>query len=422
MSRENLELLALRHFDGVATPDEREVLSRALARDPNLASWYIATAHREMIIAKILRTEPLQRIHVRPLLAWMMAAASIALVIGAWFWMAVPGTVNRVELCRLVSGSGELRRFGQAKPLTEGTIFFDQDEMTAATQGARLVYPDGSAVALDKGASIRLWDESGAKRVFLHRGAVHGDIVHQPAGKSMRLLTVQATAEIVGTRFSLSVETAKTRLDVEEGKVSLRSSNGAAVAVLTGHMATVTAGESPRLDSDVVYSTDYAAIPIGDETPNELVRLQETGGEVTAIMSQPGPVGTSTWKPEVCIEYYRLSSDNGTEQALFAIPENIEIRIRIKSERPGTWEISLRPTDRRFGNEHFSAGSFQAGPQWRDVVLRSVDFKPYMTEGATRGFLPGVRVARFGIYGFGTGNMFLDQFEVSSIRDVNLGQ
>jgi ferric-dicitrate binding protein FerR (iron transport regulator) len=420
MSRENLELLALRHLDGTATPDEREIFSRALSRDPSLARWYMATAHREVIIAKLLRTEPLERTRARPSWTWMAVAASIALVIGTWTWVANSGSVNGLELCRLVSGSGEVRRLGQVKPLTAGAVIYNHDEMTVTIHGARLAYPDGSAVTLDEGSSIRLWDESGAKRVRLDRGAVHGDIANQRTEKSMLLLTAHAAAEIVGTRFSLSVENAKTRLDVEEGKVSLCGSTGVAVPVLTGHWATVTAGQSPRLDCDVLYSADYATIPAGDKTPNELARLQEIDGEVTAIMSQPGPAGTPTWKPEVCIEYYRPSSDHGTEQAIFAIPEGVEIRIRIKSERPGTWDISLVPTNPRFRNEHFSAGNFEVGPQWREVVLRSADFMPYMTEGTTRNFIPGVQIARFGIYGFKTGKLFLDRLEVvSSDRNGN---
>jgi hypothetical protein len=63
-------------------------------------------------------------------------------------------------------------------------------------------------------------------------------VAHQRPFKSMVIATPQAEARVVGTRFSLSVTTNGTRLEVTEGKVRFtRASDGSAVKVTAGNYA-----------------------------------------------------------------------------------------------------------------------------------------------------------------------------------------
>ena len=170
------------------------------------------------------------------------------------------------------------------------------------------------------------------------------------------------------------------------------------------------------LPEGVVFFRDFDVISSGEESPNELIVLKEPKGEVTAMVSNPtgNKSRTSTFRPDSEIIFSRVFSSEAKAEALYTIPNDVEIRIRIKSEHPGKLSIGQVPTHPQFKMEHFYAEDFEVDGEWREVVVRSRDIYPYAKEGASRDFTSGIEIGAFVIYGFGTGTIYLDSFAVVS--------
>jgi hypothetical protein len=116
---------------------------------------------------------------------------------------------------------------------------------------ATLTYPDGTR--LDLAGRTRIWNESDnasvpaatstGLSVRLDQGSVVVNAVRQPEGRPMIVRTDGAEVEVLGTRFTLGVSNAATRLEVQEGRVRLtRRSDKKSVDVTAGHCAVAAAG------------------------------------------------------------------------------------------------------------------------------------------------------------------------------------
>jgi hypothetical protein len=180
---------------------------------------------------------------------------------------------------------------------------------------------------------------------------------------------------------------------------------------------TPVAASDMKQRSTRTFFQDFATLPSDEVTPNEFVRLSEDGGDITAIVSKPYTAGKSaTWRPDVHIEYY---VDRGPDDpnALFLVPEDMEIRIRIRAEQPGKWNPTLVPTLPQSVQDNFFADAREIDSQWQEVVFRSEELKSYLSaEAGGRTLSPGMGIRRIGIYGYGTGRLFIDRFEVASSR------
>jgi hypothetical protein len=167
--------------------------------------------------------------------------------------------------------------------------------------------------------------------------------------------------------------------------------------------------------STQIFFQDFAMLPLDEVTPNEFVRLREDNGDITAIVSQPYTADKSaTWRPDVHIDYY-VDRDPGDPKALFLVPDDMEVRIRIRAEQPGKWNPTLVPTLPQSDEDNFFANTVEIGVQWREFVFRTEDLKCYLSaEAGGRDLAPGVGIRRIGIYGYGTGRIFIDRFEVGS--------
>ena len=81
------------------------------------------------------------------------------------------------------------------------------------------------------------------KRVSLKQGVLAAQVSKQPAGEPMTFMTASAEARVLGTRLTLSVTPASTRLEVREGKIRVtRKDDGAAVDVAADHFIVVSKG------------------------------------------------------------------------------------------------------------------------------------------------------------------------------------
>ncbi len=96
---------------------------------------------------------------------------------------------------------------------------------------AVLAYEDGTRLVLGADTSLtQVLDRKGdARRIHLQQGVVAAQVARQAGGESLSFLTPTAEARVVGTRLTLLVSPASTRLEVKEGRVKLsrRGEDGA---------------------------------------------------------------------------------------------------------------------------------------------------------------------------------------------------
>ncbi len=107
-------------------------------------------------------------------------------------------------------------------------------------------YKDGTELRLEEKTLVEKLSDDG-RCVHLTRGAISATVRSQPPGLRFAVVTPQARAEVVGTRFAVSVGADATRLDVDEGRVRLwRLSDGESVEVGAGYTALAAPGWALR--------------------------------------------------------------------------------------------------------------------------------------------------------------------------------
>jgi ferric-dicitrate binding protein FerR (iron transport regulator) len=114
-----------------------------------------------------------------------------------------------------------------------------QGLVTSRDSSASFVFADGTRLDLSADATLREVVEVPQKQAQLAQGTLTADVVHQPSGAPMRLVTPTADLTILGTRFVVTAEAKATRLHVKEGLVRFaRRKDGASLDVISGHAAT----------------------------------------------------------------------------------------------------------------------------------------------------------------------------------------
>jgi hypothetical protein len=168
-----------------------------------------------------------------------------------------PPSVTAVTAARLDRVEGEVyvtTRAGRKAAAVGQDILAGEGVACAGAHGfAVLTFPDKSRLELSCGASVRdLHDIDPAarrgKRVFVEKGAVKADIAAQPKDRPLMVGSPQAELKVVGTTFRLTVDAdpkSATVLEVEEGKIELRTTAGKSVDVAAGRMAVAMPGAMP---------------------------------------------------------------------------------------------------------------------------------------------------------------------------------
>jgi hypothetical protein len=479
MMTSNPELLICGYLDSTATTDEIQELDALLTSDPDVRRDLILAAAQDAQISGLLRGEleswdtAAVSAPVRPMSAgsphaiqksfaqqylressktnWgsrvvAALAASLVLIAGGYWLLNRGGQTNRPEYVPSVSvmasiqsaeGSVEITRAERTAYAGAGAQIMAQDKVVASSNGrAEIKYgAEETTVRLLSGSTAKFWLQDNAKRINLDAGRLVCNVAKQPQGRPMRLITPNAEAKVLGTELELSVAGDSTELKVTTGNVLLtRLSDDQSVNVGAGQFATVAPGvefvahssqeqkpqESRKITrphGTTVFLREFGAILPDESTPNELVRLKEAGGEITAIVSVPWTPKSPTFRPDVYIDLTSIApSPAAGAEVLYTIPDNVEIRIRMKSEKRGKWSLTQMPSSREFDEEHFYSGEYEVGPEWQEFVIHSGDIKPYREEGhTTRDLLPGVAIRDFNILGYGTGRLYVDRYEVASL-------
>ena len=371
---------------------------------------------------------------------WLALAACLAIFIGLAFLLLRLSSPPTLAILLRKQAEITVERGERVLPCSKGQALLSGDVMNVGAGGeAVIVYKDATRLELGQNSRVTLGrKEEGERRgeegktgapgkwVELQNGILMGEIAKQPRGHPMIFQMPNARATVVGTRLQIAVAGDTTKVNVIEGRVQFAQNGQTGVQELAAGSTAEARGSSGNMqDADainpgnIVYFQEFETIHPGEETPNALVRLKEKNGDVTVIESVPCETeegfgkDTPIWKPDVVIT---LASAQPENNALYTIPEEVGIRIRIKSEKTGNWILTQFPTDLRFELEHFASENLPVDEGWREIVLRGRDIKPYRTHGLSRDFLSGTKIQRFKIFGFGTGKLFVDRFEIISLK------
>jgi ferric-dicitrate binding protein FerR (iron transport regulator) len=174
---------------------------------------------------------------------WAAAATCLALAVGLWVWCFGPAVGNPV-LAQIRGAGLTLERAGLPIPAASGTRLQSEDVLhTGSDVTAEIRFgPENTRMTLRPGTEVELKSLSSGKRFELRIGKVEASVARQRPYRPMILTTPQAEARVLGTRFTLTVSTNGTRLDVAEGKVRLtRTKDLHAVKVAGGHYAVAAA-------------------------------------------------------------------------------------------------------------------------------------------------------------------------------------
>ena len=176
---------------------------------------------------------------------------------------------RRPPVARVESASGALFLDGARKLEAQPGAWLPAGWglVTVGAQGrAVLAFDDRSSLEL-AGDSALLQVGSGpgrGKEAFLARGRLTAEVTPQPPGRPMLITTPQAQATVIGTRFTLTVDRAATRLDVVHGGVSIsRLGGGEATAVSASQYAVVADGAAGVVRADL---RGVAMMVVGDQS------------------------------------------------------------------------------------------------------------------------------------------------------------
>jgi hypothetical protein len=181
----------------------------------------------------------------------------------------------------VVSADGPVlvRRDGVERPVVQGLVVYDGEQITVPDEAsAVLALPDASRAELGPETSLWLHHEDAA--LELRGGFVAVNATHRPADRPLAIRTPGARAEVLGTRFTLGADDAKTHLRVAEGLVHLlRIGDGAAVDVPGGHRAVVADGDRAGLELRPSLPGTVLLIASYDRAPTDFVRFNRLVGD-----------------------------------------------------------------------------------------------------------------------------------------------
>jgi ferric-dicitrate binding protein FerR (iron transport regulator) len=186
----------------------------------------------------LVRSEPGSQVPVQAQIKAQVASpiARIAELNGSVAWTGDGGQVNyNLDVGDAIKG---------------GTL-----ETLATNSWAEIVFLDGSSAWISGPAVLTLSEGEEGKLIRLRRGDLSLDVSPQPIGKPLRLVTPTAEAEVLGTQFNVTADSASTRLTVNEGLVRVKRLADGRVQEVPANRFVVAALER---------ETDFVATPRGD--------------------------------------------------------------------------------------------------------------------------------------------------------------
>ncbi len=294
-----LELID-RHLDGRLSPEEAAELSAALARSPEACRRFWESAHTHALLSELvaegagrkLADDESAPLPLRPrprLAAWAAAACLFLTAAAAAWWLLSPAPARdaRDSLATLSELHGDVQLLigdSLLKALPGMRVSPGTEVRTGEGGSALMAYPDSSHIHLGPDTTIRLLDQDdeqprdGRKRVFLVKGEVKARVAPQPKGKKMVVRTDQGDLHAGGARFRWAAQDGESRIEMEEGKATLRRPGAAqGIDLFVGTFALAAAP-----DTEV-----YEPSPPLPAPGQPLHLIEEAAAPVTALAASP---------------------------------------------------------------------------------------------------------------------------------------
>ena len=178
--------------------------------------------------------ERLKRLVAFPRWALAGVTALMAALFAVWFWPTIgePEIATALQTRVFINGSEPAVEVSSSRRLNVG------DVLKTEPGGATTIIFGKEATQIELGPSTELGIMSLArgKHFALRTGKLEATVARQRSFRPMVIVTPQAEARVLGTRFSLTVGTNATSLEVSEGKVKFtRASDGKMVKVGAGN-------------------------------------------------------------------------------------------------------------------------------------------------------------------------------------------
>jgi ferric-dicitrate binding protein FerR (iron transport regulator) len=258
-------------------PEAQEFYTRFVALDedlrwtlsvPSEAGWEIEPTPTAISIEK---SNPLRSryngLH-RPIAAAACLAAFVAGVLwSAGFFSPASTTDKPLPLARLVEAQGEtllVNADGETQRIAAGQeLYAGQTIRTDSEEGfAVLEFADSTRLQLEADTLVRLADTPhgrGAK-VFHARGLMRADVPRRPDDRPLFLSTPHADLVAPRSRFTSVIDSARTRVELEEGEARLRrQADGKSIAMTSGNYAVATLELEPFVSSPMPQQVVEAA-------------------------------------------------------------------------------------------------------------------------------------------------------------------
>ncbi|MBN1672792.1 MAG: FecR domain-containing protein [Kiritimatiellae bacterium] len=284
-AHDRFPLLLEKYLDGALSAAERVELRAYLTEDRACQTDFVETLANEVAVRTLIARErrnasapPQARrrrpVHGRPVRvrAWTWritaVAAGILLLLGVFLGrevakLRVDSLAVHVATLTPVRGAVAVLRPSGAVSIraAESLSAGDRVETRGAASAAFITYSDGTRLELAANTTAAVLGQAGeSKRVCVDTGELTAEVVPQPRHWPMRVMSPHTEVLVVGTRFSLAVGTAATRVDLTRGELRvLNKQTRQSVALHEGYYALV--GQT----------TVVAARPAFDRAPPEAV-------------------------------------------------------------------------------------------------------------------------------------------------------
>lgn len=272
--REEFEALVQGYLDGSLADSESRRLLELLRRDPSGIQGILDGLQMDFLIRKVVAESELENLSlvtpsgqrgvcvdglVRPLVTrirWpkvvsLAAAVLFLLSLGAWLLSPKMGEPVLAE----VVGEVRLERIGQTPAAASANTPLKPGDLLLTASNAKAVIEFGTErtdIDLGPQTALQLVSSGSRKRFDLRTGRLEAEVARQRPFAPLVVTTPNAAATVIGTRFSLTATTNRTRLDVAEGRVQLVDTIN-----LTNKPVAVGAGESAQVGPGIL----LAALP-----------------------------------------------------------------------------------------------------------------------------------------------------------------
>lgn len=185
-------------------------------------------------------------------------------------WSGRLALVSRAAADR--NGGVQVRAPGAREfaPLAQGSVVRAGSEVrTDARTRARIDLQDGTQFVLDRSTTLKL-DTVGPRVATLTAGALAADVAHLENAPSAKITLPTGAVTVLGTRFVLTADDARSTLRVTRGNVRVEGQSGSATEVKTGMEGVLARNAAPSVSPAINLASSVSWSELGSQsTPVE---------------------------------------------------------------------------------------------------------------------------------------------------------